>query len=173
MKSIKFDEGCKEYMINDDPSRVIRLRLDPNMIERYKKAVTKIEEYEKKYGDLSIDNMTQFDSELREILNGVFGTDICTPAFGEASLFTPTSEGEPLFVAFFEAFLPEIEKDIRAATTELKPNKKEVRPQVQKYLDAPSVKPVAGLAKPYGEALPDISGLTPEQKKMLAMQLLA
>lgn len=165
MKSIRFDEGYKEYMVNDDPSRVIRLRLDPNMIERYERAAEKLEEYERTFGELDVDNMSRFDSELRELINSAFGTDICTPAFGEASLFTPTSGGEPLFMAFFNSFLPELEKDIRAVTANTGSDKTQVRPQVQKYLDAPTVKPC-------GEALPDVSGLDPEQKKLLAMQLL-
>ena len=35
MESLKFDEGYKEYMINDDPDRVIRINpSDLNMWQR-------------------------------------------------------------------------------------------------------------------------------------------
>lgn len=166
MKPIRFDEGYKEYMINDDPGRVIRLRLDPNMIERYEGAVARLEECEQTFGELDADNMSRYDSELRELINDAFGTDICTPAFGNASLFTPTSGGEVLFMAFFNSFLPELEKDIRAFAAHSGQDKTQVSPKVQKYLDEPAVKPGGG-------ALPDVSGLTPEQKKQLALMLIS
>ena len=173
MKKITFDEGYHEYMVNDDESRVIRIRLDPNMMKRFRKALDQAEEIEKRIaGKNTEDMLTAADAELRKIFNEAFCTDICTPAFGEASVLTPVSGGKALYQAFFEAFLPELRSDIEAATATAKVNAP--RPEVQKYT-APQISkkgPIAGLAQPYGSEFPNIEGLTQEQKQQLIAQLI-
>lgn len=181
MKSINFDEGYKEYALNDDESRVIRIRLtDPNLLSRIEKTMNKVNELIKKYrnrpvnGD-NITALTDFDSEVKGLLNETFGTDICTPIFGDASVLAPTSDGNMLIFSFFNAFMPILKADIEAAAMTAKLKEPEVRPEVQKYLEPVTVKsvskPIAGLASPVA-ALPDVSGLTLEQKQALIAQLL-
>lgn len=181
MKSINFDEGYKEYALNDDESRVIRVRIsDPNLLSRVEKTMSQVNDLIKKYKNRPVngDNMTElteFDSEVKGLLNETFGTDICTPIFGGASVLTPTADGDMLIFSFFNAFLPVLKSDMEAAAMTARLRKPEVRPEVQKYLDPVTVKPVskpiAGLASPVS-ALPDVSGLTPEQKQALIAQLL-
>lgn len=175
MKSIKFDEGYEEYMIADDPTRVIRIRLgDVKLLSRIKAAMKETKELLSKYkGKPDEKGEVEFDKEFREIVNKAFDADICTPVFGNSSVLTLSGNGNFVFTEFFDAFLPQLEADIKAKAMTRKINEPEARPAVKKYIDAPTVKPVAGLSKPYGSELPDISGLTPEQKKMLAMQLLS
>ena len=51
-------------------------------------------------------------------------------------------------------------------------NTPELRPEVSKYIEAPVISPVAGLAEPYKPMLPDVSRLTPEEKRALLAQLI-
>ena len=157
MKSINFDEGYKEYKINGDDNRVIRIRIaDPNMLSRFNTASNKMDELQKKYADANPEDMANIDAELRTLLNDVFQTDICTPAFGEASLMTITSTGKPLYQAFFEVFIPEFKADIEAAGARI--SAPSVSKKVQKYLDTPAT-------------VPDISKLSDEQKAALLAEL--
>jgi len=175
MKSINFDEGYEEYMIADDPTRVIKLRLgDPNLLKRIKSAMEETEGLLTKYKTVSDEEaLHEFDAEFRGIVNKAFGSDICTPVFGDYSVLTLTSSGEFLFTAFFDAFIPQLEADIKAKVMTKKVNSSEIRPAVKKYLDAPTIKPVAGLSQPFSTGAPDVSDLTPDQKKMLLEQLLS
>ncbi|MDO4863467.1 MAG: hypothetical protein Q4A05_04780 [Ruminococcus sp.] len=177
MKSINFDEGYKEYAINNDEQRVIRIRLsDMNLLKRVETAMKETKELVGKYKKApSAEELVQFDSEVREVINKAFGSDICTPVLGSASVLTLATNGKLLLFEFFDAFLPVIKADIEAAMMTAKLKQPEIRPEVSKYLDpvtvAPVSKPIAGMTKPFGE-LPDVSGLTPEQKRQLMAQLI-
>lgn len=179
MKSIKFDEGYEEYMIGDDPSRSFKLRVsDIGLLSRVQTAMKETDALLAKYKNKpDIEQVEEFDKEFRAIINKAFGTDICTPVFGGSSVLTLTSSGKFLFSEFFDAFIPQLKADIEASVMTQKINAPEVRPAVRKYVDAPVVKPVgkpvAGLANPYGTALPDVSALTPEQKAQLIAQLIS
>jgi hypothetical protein len=151
MKSISFDEGYREYKLNGDDSRVIRIQItDPNLYSRIEKGMEKAESLIGKYKNTdSYEKLAQFDKEVKAILNEAFGTDICTPAFGSASVLTPTSDGSTLLIyAFFEAFMPALKEDIESMKASMA---QEVRPEVKKYLD--------------------VSVLTEEEKQALREQL--
>ena len=173
MKSINFDEGFEEYMIGNDPSRVIKIRIgDPNLIKRIKAAMEQTDGMLEKYKGADETALFDFDKEFRAIINQAFDTDVCTPAFGDANVTSLTSSGEFLFVAFMDALMPQLESDIKAKIMTKKINAPKARPEVQKYLDAPTAKPTAALAEPYGDT-PDIGKLTAEQKNALLAQLLS
>ena len=91
---------------------------------------------------------------------------------GDNSLFSENSDGKRLITAFADAFFPVLESRLSklAANKQAKQAKPTVRPEVVgKYLSTP----IAGLTQPYGSGIPDVSGLTSEQKKALALQLLS
>lgn len=146
----------------------VRIAVSPSMIGSMKNASAKAEELMKKLSDITPEEIVPAEAEMRSLLNEAFGTDICTPAFGSDSMFTVTKSGKYLFEEFFDAFMPELEKDIRAMQIKTP----ELRSEVKKYISSP-VKPIAGLSQPYSGGLPDVSRLSPEQKKQLAMQLLS
>lgn len=127
MESLKFDEGFREYDINGDKSRIVRFRVDPNLKERIEKAMADIEQLRAKYGNMKGDDLYKAGVEFREIINRAFDSDICTPAFGNASPFAIVGGGKMLYEAFLEALLPALEKEFRAVQTE-------TRPEVKKYL---------------------------------------
>lgn len=176
MKNISFDEGYREYKLNNDDDRIIRIRLsDPNLYSRIQTSMDRINELAEKYkGKGSPELIPELNADVRNFINEAFGSDICTPAFGSASPFTILPDGSFLFMAFFDAFLPVLEQDMKAVTASIRAAAK-VRPEVQKYLEpvavAPISRPIAGLSKPFS-ALPDVSGLTVEQKRQLIAQLI-
>ena len=151
MKDIVFDEGFKEYRINNDDNRIIKLRIgDPNLLSRLKTAYEEIKALESDFSKSDTEvQIAEVDKRFREIFNAAFDTDICTPAFGGANPLTAVGN-KRLYEVFFDAFLPLIEEDITAAAQKL-------RPEVQKYLP--------------DEGIPDISGLDEQQKKALLAQL--
>lgn len=175
MKSINFDAGYKEYMINGDEGRIIKVQIsDFNIYKRVKESMNEIDKIIKKYKDSGIENAVELDNEMRAVINKAFGSDICTPAFGSANLATLTENGEPIFVNFFNAFLPVLKEDIeKTAKNNTKTTAAPViRDNVNKYLETPVVKPVAGLARPFGANIVDINSLTDEQKNFLLAQLI-
>lgn len=131
MESLKFDEGFREYDINGDKSRIVRFRVDPNLKERIEKAMADIERLREKYGNMKGDDLYKAGMEFREIINRAFDSDICTPAFGNASPFAIVGGGKMLYEAFLEALLPALEKEFKAVQTE-------PRPEVKKYLKGDS-----------------------------------
>ena len=159
MKSINFDEGFEEYAINNDPNRVIRLRLaDPNLMNRIDAAMEKTTELFAKYKDQEAKKLPEFDAEVKALINEAFGSDICTPAFGSANIASLGGDGQPIFYSFMN----ELMKILEIESSRVK-EKIQVRPEVQKYLE-PAVTAQS--------ELPDVSNLTPEQKRELLSKLI-
>lgn len=167
MKSINFDEGYREYKLNEDDSRVIRIRItDANLYSRIEKSMERTNELISKYKNRpNALQLAELDKDIRTILNDAFGSDICTPAFGTASLLTPLPDGELLLFSFFNAFLPVLKADMDALKMTMKIKQPEVRPEVQRYIEPVTVAP---MSEP---VLPDISKLTPEQRAFLKQRL--
>ena len=161
MKSINFNTGVRTYIVNEDESKVISINLsDIDLMGRIKEAQGQIQQLSEKYRSTekpTFEEIKDINCEIRRVLNYTFGTDICTPAFGDANVMAPV-DGKPLFHAFFDAFLPVLKEDLKAVA----PKKMEVKPEVQRYLDKPEIttsKPIAALSK--------------EQKAALIAQLLS
>lgn len=171
MKSINFNEGLHEYKINGDEDRVIRLRLEPNMVGRLEKMTDKLEDMIKSCPEKpSLEQFAEIGDKLCVLINEAFNADICGPAFGGANPLTPVSDGKPLFQAFLESFVPVVTEDIKKITQNSKKVQPEtVRPEVQKYIG--TGKPY--MANPFESTVPDISTLSKEQKAQLIAQLLS
>lgn len=174
MKSINFDEGYKSYAVNGDENRVIKVKVaDPNLIKRINSALTEIESLKEKFSGKPDENtLIEFDGSVRQLIDKAFDSDICANDFGNANLCAVVGSGKLLFESFFEAFLPILKADVRAAAMNRKMKQPKLRPEVQRYIDSPAIAPVAGLAKPYNPPLPDVSELTPEEKRALIAQLI-
>lgn len=174
MKSINFDEGYKNYAVNGDEKRIVRVRVtDINLLKRVEAALTEIESLKGKYsGRPDKNTLLDFDKNVRDLIDKAFDSEICAPAFGDANICAPVSGGKLLFESFFEAFMPMLKADLSAAVMNKKLNPPELRPEVRKYVEDPVISPVAGLAEPYKPMLPDVSRLTPEEKRSLIAQLI-
>ncbi len=103
MKSINFRNSFKEYAVNGDESKVIRIKLDPEMPEKISQALAEIDELK---GEVNEENIAEIGRKFGKITDKAFGTDICTPAFDGANPFSVVDGGRFLFESFFEAFLP-------------------------------------------------------------------
>ena len=132
MQSIRFDDGYKEFMINDDPDRVIRFNpADYGIIERFNTARKVILiEMEKIQGDIDINpdgtpNVAEDElGEAAELLSKtrklicdqvdyIFGSPVAEIVFGNQSPLS-SIKGIPLFERFIRAAQPYIEKEVKA-----------------------------------------------------------
>lgn len=140
MKSIKFDDGIREIIINDDPNKVIKWNpTDVDFMARFYEFVTFVETLEKeklpalreqldKQGNYLAGNMQSDDhtwlivNEVRELgreinkkIDETFNANISEIAFSGSSPLSPTSTGNFLFVNFFSALMPVIESSFTEA----------------------------------------------------------
>lgn len=151
--NISFATSEKEYIINGDENRVIRVNVaDVNTMKRYEEASEKIEAL--KNVPRTPEGLAELDRQVREQLNYTFGTDICTAAFGDVNLLSPVEGGKMLFEAFLEAFLPQYKKD---AESVLGAAKIRLNDKAELYAGQVSARPVLS-TKPE---------LTPEQESFL------
>ena len=126
--NISFDEGYKEYTINDDPDRVIRVdTADYGILTRAKEAEKNIREYLKKYDeieinadgsaalddDAAIDAVADLAAYVNKQIDFIFNAEVSKIAFGNASPLA-TRKGVPLYERFVNAILPIIQKDLEA-----------------------------------------------------------
>lgn len=114
--NIRFSTGEKEYIVNDDESKVIRVNVsDANILVRYNESLKKFEKLHDEIGDLEdTEQLKRADLLVRGFINDVFDTDVCTPAFGNTNCLSPVGNGKALYQSFLEAFLPIVKKDIEA-----------------------------------------------------------
>lgn len=122
MKSINFKNSFREYAVNGDESKVIRIKLDPDMSQKIQNALSEIEQFK---GEINENNIAEAGRKFCGIINKAFGTDICTPAFDGENPFSVVEDGRFLFESFFDAFMPIFEADLKSL---------EIRPEVQKYI---------------------------------------
>lgn len=139
MNNLSFDEGYKEFTINNDESRVIKFNpSDYAIITRLAEAKKTIEDAIKKAGDIEInaegqavdfertgDMVKMVDDVIREQVDYIFASKVSDKIFGSQSPMSNIG-GEPLFVKVFKC----IEPIITDALTE---KRKESKKRVEKY----------------------------------------
>lgn len=122
MKSINFKKNFKEYIVNGDESKVVCVKLSPDMLDKIENTLSEIDKFR---DEINENNIAEMGRKYGEIINNIFGTDICTPAFDGENPFSVVDGGKLLIEAFFEAFIPVLEEDLKSL---------KIRPEVQKYL---------------------------------------
>lgn len=132
MQSLRFDDGFKEFMINDDPNRVIRFNpADYGILERLntvQKEITKevdalLEDIDIKpdgspdVPDDDFEAAAEILSKARKMIcdktDYIFGNPVSEAAFGTQSPLSSV-KGLPLFERFIRAAQPFIEKEVIA-----------------------------------------------------------
>lgn len=104
MKSLSFDDGRKSFMVNDDPSRVIRFNpADPEIINRILGVRKMFQDY-KAPDDIELNQdgtpkddmekggayVAEFTNRMREAFNGIFNADVYDIIFdGQSPLCIP------------------------------------------------------------------------------------
>lgn len=107
MKSLNFDSGVKEYEINGDPNRVLRINpSDFGIIERINKAKDALDEL---HITPDIDGMVELDKVVRAQIDEIFGAGSSDIIFGDTNS-TSFAGGQPVFLNFLDSIIPEIER---------------------------------------------------------------
>lgn len=141
MQSIRFDDGYKEFMINDDPNKIIRFDpADFGIIERFNTAIKNIEKARQELtSDIEIDSKgdpidglessAEAVAKVRKLINEqvdyIFDSPVSEMVFGNRSPLA-LYKGVPLFERFILAAQEVIEKEIKE---EMKASQK----RVEKY----------------------------------------
>lgn len=116
MQNINFDDGYKRYILNGDESKVIRVNVtDFNILDRYTKAQADMQaliaDMQAKK-DATPEEIADYDKRIRDNINYIFGTDVCTAAFGTANCMSVVSNGSMLFESFLNALIPQVQEDM-------------------------------------------------------------
>ncbi len=145
--SLNFDEGIKEYIINGDETRVIRVNTaDYGLITRFNDARKHINDMAQKYerfnlkpdGSPAEENDEEATEALKEMgefikneVNFIFGADISDAVFGTAHPMS-TCKGKPLYERFFDCVMPVINADIESEAKQAKAVVDKYKKQAQK-----------------------------------------
>lgn len=121
MRSLNFNTGIKEFYINGDESRIIRIdTTDVNLGMRIDNCRKELRKLAKKYETLAktgkveekpFDIIDEYDKEVRNKIDEMFDSPVSEIAFGKTNCLSVCG-GNMLFENFLNAILPEIEKDI-------------------------------------------------------------
>ena len=124
MESLKFNEGYKEYMINDDPDRVIRINpSDLNMWQRCMDEMEKLGHVKdelqgnvKLLEDGTVDPTDENASAewKKDCFNAIFNADVYDTLFNGQSPFSPVKGGKLLFESVMDGLMPIIKKNMKA-----------------------------------------------------------
>lgn len=127
MNSLNFDSGVKEYAINDDPNRIIRVNpSDFGIVARAKKAKEALDKLRIDPGEERLDEaLDAMDKAVREQIDAIFGEGTSQIAFGDVNC-TSLANGNPIFLNFLNAIIPEVEKAVEE-------EKKKSDAKIQKY----------------------------------------
>lgn len=134
MKTLQIETGKRQYNLSDK----VTVEFSPTDFDFVETVSTALQAAEKKQAevevelrDLALDPDTVFefarrrDKEMREIVNGVFGMDVCTPLFGTMNIFAH-SDGFPLWANLLTAILDECYDNMPQ-------EEKAARERIQKY----------------------------------------
>lgn len=103
MAEIRFETGEEQFDLNGK-CRVCFDPADPAFAERVCDVFAGLEELEK-------DGASGREREMRELIDGLFGTDVCGPLFGDMSVCAPT-DGLPVWSGLLLAVMDVIREAV-------------------------------------------------------------
>ena len=132
MADIIFDTGVKEFNINGAVT-VSFAPTDMAFIEKVYKALESLDNRQEAYrteingikDEEVFELARRVDAEAREEINGIFGSDVCTPIFGGMSLYA-IADGLPVWANLILAIIDQFD----GAFAE---EKKKTTPRIAKY----------------------------------------
>lgn len=133
MKEIKVASGYEEIKINDAASVWLN-PTDIGFLERYFDTFEEVDALQEQYqnkmdkadGRAAFDIARAIDADIREKINGLFGTDLCTELFGEMHV-TAVADGLPVWCNLLLAFVELFDDTVVA-------EKKKMNPRLEKYI---------------------------------------
>ena len=136
--NIVFDEGLREYTINGDEKRVIKVNTsDFSIIDRWLSAEQDIKDYVDKVGEVDADeDGLKVIGELKQFIydkiDYIFNAKVSDIVFNGANPLS-TSGGVMLFERFLDAFMPVIQKDLNDEQKKSEKRIKTYTDEVKKY----------------------------------------
>lgn len=150
MQNINFDEGYKEFTINNDENRIIKFNpSDIGILSRFDKASKiindkmnvidndvelntdgSVKNTQKNYEE-AVELVNNINELIKEQINYIFASDVADIVFGLQSPIS-TVKGKPLFERFINAAYSFIEKDIKEEQKESLKRMKEYQKEYKK-----------------------------------------
>ena len=135
MKELNFDLGLNEYNLGG----IVTVRFNPTDVSFLEKlsesfaTLDKIQEEVKREeisDEKDVYNLAKnLDAKMRDIINALFGQDVCTPLFGEMNLFS-SAGGLPVWANLMLAIADEVQASMQG---ELKERENRIRKYTEKY----------------------------------------
>lgn len=134
MQSISFDEGYKEFAINNDENRVIRFNpKDFGILTRMEDTLSAFEALEKKLKDGNeeefTNNLREAEKVVHEKIDSIFNANVHEIIFNHQSPISLVG-GEFLFMRVIEALVPIVEKEVKY---EMQKSEKRMSKYTEKY----------------------------------------
>jgi hypothetical protein len=134
MQSISFDEGYKEFAINNDENRVIRFNpKDFGILTRMEDTLSDFEALEKKLKDGNeeefTNNLREAEKVVHEKIDSIFNANVHEIIFNHQSPISLVG-GEFLFMRVIEALVPIVEKEVKY---EMQKSEKRMSKYTEKY----------------------------------------
>lgn len=134
MQSISFDEGYKEFAINNDENRVIRFNpKDFGILTRMEDTLSDFEALEKKLKDGNeeefTNNLREAEKVVHEKIDSIFNANVHDVIFNHQSPISLVG-GEFLFMRVIEALVPIVEKEVKY---EMQKSEKRMSKYTEKY----------------------------------------
>lgn len=134
MQSISFDEGYKEFAINNDENRVIRFNpKDFGILTRMEDTLSDFEALEKKLKDGNeeefTNNLREAEKVVHEKIDSIFNANVHNIIFNHQSPISLVG-GEFLFMRVIEALVPIVEKEVKY---EMQKSEKRMSKYTEKY----------------------------------------
>ncbi len=126
MQNLNFDDGYKEFSINNDESRVIRFNpTDFGLLTRIKEAYDEIGKATNLKEDIALNPdgtametlgkaaeiVNGIDNTIRAQIDHIFNSNVSGIAFGKQSTLSMV-KGVPLYERFLNAAIPFIKKEV-------------------------------------------------------------
>lgn len=134
MLELRHDTGVQEVSINGKVTVLLNLT-DIDFIERVFNAFDAMDKQHEKYqamlsGETDAKKIfaaaRTMDGEMRELINGLFGFDVCTPLYGTMNTYA-MADGLPVWCNLMLCLIDNMNDTFTA-------EKKKTNPKLQKYL---------------------------------------
>lgn len=141
MENLNFKKNIKTYSLNNDENCIISIdTTDYAIIDRMKKSLKNIDKLSEEYKNKTAENddeandmFVDVDKKIREQINYIFKSDVCTSAFGETNCFSLCDDGSVLYENFINAVIPAIKNDITKAQAKHKKRIEKYTSQAKKF----------------------------------------
>lgn len=135
MKDLNIATGLQEYNFNGKCT-VYFNPTDPNFIDKVFTSFSDLDQKNEEYrnqvqketdGAKVLEIAKAMDAEMRDMIDDVFGTEVCAPLFGNISVYA-SADGLPLWANLMLAVIDEMDDAFAR-------EKKASNPRIKKYTD--------------------------------------